>query len=114
MIKDCRTQQDYDRLLQDSHGHPVFLLKHSTRCPISSSAWRAFQRFDETDPDAELWKVLVVEDRALSLEIARQIGVQHKSPQLLLFNKGAVVWNDSHWSLTEETMQNALRDIAGA
>jgi monothiol bacilliredoxin len=111
MIKDCRTQQDYDRLLQDSHEHAVFLLKHSTRCPISSAAWRAFQRFDEADPSAEMWKVLVVEDRALSSEIAHRAGIQHKSPQLLLFSKGKVVWNDSHWALTEEAMQNALRGI---
>ena len=114
MIKDCRTQQNYDRLLQDSHEHVVFLLKHSTRCPVSSAAWRAFQRFDEADPGAALWKVLVIEDRALSSEIARQAGVQHKSPQLLLFSKGKVVWDDSHWSLTEEAMQNALQGISGS
>ena len=108
MIADCETRQDFDQLLQDSEERPVFLLKHSTRCPISGSAWRAFQQFDASQPEADLWKVLVIENSALSSEIAREAGVRHQSPQILLFHRGEVVWNDSHWSIKVDALRNAL------
>ncbi len=108
MIRDCQTRQDFEQLVQDSHSQPVFLLKHSTRCPISASAWRAYQRFGETKPEVELWKVLVIEDAQLSSEIARGTGVRHQSPQALLFHRGEVVWHDSHWSIKEDALADAL------
>jgi bacillithiol system protein YtxJ len=111
MIRDCQTRQDFARLLQHSHDRPVFLLKHSTRCPISRSAWRCYEELDDTKPDAGLWKVLVVENASLSSEIAREVGVRHESPQLLLLYKGEVLWHDSHWSLTLEAMEEALRGV---
>jgi bacillithiol system protein YtxJ len=108
MIATCETRQDFDRLVQNSEERPVFLLKHSTRCPISRSAWRAFQQFDASHPEAGLWKVLVIENAALSSEIAREVGVRHQSPQVLLFHRGEVVWNDSHWSIKLDALQDAL------
>ena len=90
---------------------PVFLLKHSTRCPISGSAWRAYQRFAEEEPNAELWKVLVIENAQLSSEISRETGIRHQSPQILLFHKGDVVWNDSHYSIKEDGLRKALDDV---
>jgi bacillithiol system protein YtxJ len=114
MIRDCKTQQDLKQLVQDSQEHPVFLLKHSTRCPISSSAWRTYQRFAEARPDVALWRVLVVENKQLSSQIARETDVRHQSPQVLLFHKGKVNWNDSHYSITEDAMHKALDEaLAG-
>lgn len=114
MIKDCETRQDFDRLVRNSQEHPVFLLKHSTRCPISGAAWRAYQRFSETRPAAELWRVLVIENKQLSAQIAREVGIGHQSPQILLFHKGDVVWNDSHYSIKEDAMREALGEaLAG-
>jgi bacillithiol system protein YtxJ len=108
MIRDCETRQDFEQLVQDSQEHPVFLLKHSTRCPISGSAWRAYQHFAEAWPDVELWRVLVIENRQLSLQIAREVDVRHQSPQALLLHKGRVAWNGSHYSITEDAMRKAL------
>jgi bacillithiol system protein YtxJ len=114
MIREGQTRQDLEQLVRDSNQRPVFLLKHSTRCPISASAWRAYQRFDGTHPDAALWKVLVIENAPLSAEITRQAGVGHQSPQILLFHRGQVVWHDSHWSITQEAIEDALRAAVSA
>lgn len=111
MIKDCETRQDFDQLVQNSHERPVFLLKHSTRCPISGSAWRAYQQFARGEPSAELWKVLVIESAQLSKEIAGETGIRHQSPQILLFRNGDVVWNDSHYSIKEDVLSKALEDV---
>jgi bacillithiol system protein YtxJ len=111
MIQDCRTRADFERIVRDSRERPVFLLKHSTRCPISRSALSAYQRFGDDKPDAGLWKVLVVEDALLSRQIARDTGVRHQSPQALLFHEGSVVWHDSHWAITEEALKAALEGL---
>lgn len=111
MIADCKTQQDFRQLVQNSEKRPVFLLKHSTRCPISGSAWRAFQQFDAKQPEAELWRVLVVENATLSSAIAQEVEVRHQSPQVLLLHRGKVVWNDSHWSIKVDALQDALDEL---
>ena len=113
MIQDCRTREDLRQIVRHSRERPVFLFKHSTRCPISRSAWNAYQRFEELEPDVEKWKVLVIEDAALSRQIASETGVRHQSPQALLFHQGDVVWHDSHWSIKEEALRKALDGIAG-
>jgi len=108
MVRDVEHEQDFELLVQRSHNTPVFLLKHSTRCPISGAAWREYQRFGEAQPSAELWRVLVIENSPLSAKVASTTGIGHQSPQILLFSGGQVVWHASHWSITEEAMADAL------
>ena len=107
MVKSCKTTGDFHQLLANSHEMPVFLFKHSTRCPISASRWRTFQGFADKD-QAEFWRVLVIEDRPTSLQIARESSVSHQSPQAILFHNGQAVWHASHYSITAEEMAAAL------
>ena len=112
MIQDCQTKEHLKQIVQTSQREPVFLLKHSTRCPISSAAWRSFQEYARSHASQHLWKVLVVEHEDVSSHVARETGVAHQSPQILLFYRGQVVWNASHWSITEDAMDTALSQIA--
>jgi len=84
MIQDCRTVADFSALLRASQEKPVFLFKHSTRCPISASRWRILQEYAGREARADFWKLLVVEDRPVSLHVADQTGVRHQSPQAVL------------------------------
>jgi len=112
MIQDCQTEEHLQQIVRTSQQEPVFLLKHSTRCPISGAAWRSFQEYAQAHAEQQLWKVLVVEHRDTSKHIAHETGVAHQSPQILLFHKGQVVWHASHWSITEDAMAAALSQIA--
>ena len=109
MKRRCKTWQDFERLVANSYQNPVFLFKHSTRCPISASRWQLYQTYADQAAGAELWYVMVVEDPALSTKIAHEIDVQHQSPQVILFQKGQAVWHTSHWSITAEAMNEALQ-----
>ncbi len=113
MIKDLETRRDFDELLARSNQEPVLLLKHSTRCPISAAAWREYQRCDAAHPDWELYRVLVVEERDLSREIARLTGVMHLSPQALLIAGAEVRWHVSHWAITAEALGAAMTRALG-
>jgi bacillithiol system protein YtxJ len=110
MIGDLDASKDYDALLKRSHTVPVFLLKHSTRCPISSAAWRAYQMYAAAHPDLDCYRVLVVERRDLSREIARETGVSHQSPQVMLFKAGEVTWHASHYSITVDALEGAMTE----
>jgi bacillithiol system protein YtxJ len=112
MIRDLENEQDFQQLVQHSRQAPVLLLKHSTRCPISRAALRECEHFHQEHPDVELWRVLVIENRSLSVEITRATGVAHQSPQLLLFSDGQVTWHVSHWAITEKAMAGACDDAA--
>lgn len=112
MVRDLEREEDFPLLVQRSYNTPVFLLKHSTRCPISRATWHEYQRFGEAQPSAELWRVLVIENSPLSAKVASATGISHQSPQILLFSGGQVVWHASHWSITEEAMADALNGAA--
>jgi len=107
-MKDCTTETDFQELLLQSDRLPQFLLKHSTRCGVSRKAHDEYARFDQAAPSAGRWRVLVVEQRDLSLKIADLTGVRHESPQVILFSRGKPVWSTTHYMVTTENLEEAL------
>lgn len=77
----------------------ALVYKHSTRCPISSMAYREVEQLLEERPDAPVWIVDVIVQRALSREVAERTGVDHASPQVLLLADGEVVYDASHFDV---------------
>jgi bacillithiol system protein YtxJ len=93
-----------DELMTRSQNEPVVLFKHSTTCPISARAHREMERFAGADVNI----VIVQRARELSREIERRTGVRHESPQALVIRGGEVVWNASHYDVTEEAVKQAM------
>jgi bacillithiol system protein YtxJ len=111
MIRECKSESDFAALLEESMQKPVFLLKHSIRCPISREALTEFQRMQGDGTGAEFWQVLVLEHLDLSDKIAEATGIQHESPQAILFYQGEAIWDVSHLYVDVEAMQEALSAI---
>jgi bacillithiol system protein YtxJ len=78
MVNECRTEDDFHRLVENSRRKPVFLLKHSTACPTSKGARMKYETLSEEDLRAEYWLVLVRENKALARHIADETGVEHQ------------------------------------
>jgi bacillithiol system protein YtxJ len=108
VIKDLENYLDYENMLELSKSKPVFLYKHSTTCPISAGVWMDVRKFSEQNDAAVFYRVLVRENRELSLEIAEKSGVKHESPQMILFKDGKPVWNSSHYDITVAAMTEVL------
>jgi bacillithiol system protein YtxJ len=108
MIFDLRQDRDLDQLIEQSQAGLVFVFKHSTQCSISSQAYEEFTDFIEGVPGLVCGTVLVIENRKLSNAIAERFGVRHQSPQALLIKDGRVVWHASHWSITPDSLSEAL------
>src|SRR6185436_3199424 len=112
MVVELRQDQDLERLLERSTTEPVVIFKHSTQCPISAQAHQEFGAFTKTFRDVPCGIVLVIENRGLSNEIADRFGIRHESPQAFLIKDREVVWHASHWSITSDTLSDALKPYA--
>ena len=97
---------EFTKLLERSQERPVVIFKHSTSCFISASAYDEMREFD-----GEVVLVEVQRARELSREIEKQTGIRHESPQVLILEKGTVVWNASHSKVRALAVAEAISSI---
>ncbi|WP_232718592.1 bacillithiol system redox-active protein YtxJ [Bacillus sp. FJAT-45037] len=109
-MKEITTIEDWQALINSSAEQPVFLLKHSTTCPISAEAFGEFEAFveDHKDTSYTFALVKVIESRPVSNAIAEEIQLKHESPQAVLLENKEVKWNASHWNITKRKLADAL------
>ncbi len=86
----------------------ALLFKHSTACPVSSSAQHEVRRFAEAHPGVPIYQLRVIEERALSDEAARRLEVSHQSPQLILANCGVAEDELTHGQIRIRSIQRML------
>src|SRR2546426_3701740 len=108
MVIQLSQERDFEQLLERSKTNSVLIFKHSTQCPISSQAYEEFTRFARSAGDVACGVVLVLEDRNLSAAIAERLKVPHESPQAMVVKDGHVTWHASHWSITTDSLVEAL------
>jgi bacillithiol system protein YtxJ len=109
MVIELRQDRDLEQLLERSKTNPVLIFKHSTQCPISSYVYKDFTAFADSAGEVLCGLVLVVESRTLSNAIASRLGVRHESPQVIVVKEGRATWHASHWSITADSLSEALR-----
>ena len=96
-----------ESLFERSNAEPVLLFKHSNSCPISSRAYRQMQ--EARVPVS----ILVVQDgRELSREVETRTGVRHETPQALILRNGRAVWAISHFDISADAVERAMREHA--
>ena len=94
-----------EELLTRSHEGPVLLFKHSNSCPISA---RAYSQMQGVKSPVSI--VVVQESREVSREVEARTGVQHESPQAILLRGGQAVWSASHFDITADAVERALKN----
>ena len=109
MVIELRQDRDLEQLLEISKSNPVFIFKHSTQCPISSQTYNEFREFVESAGELTCGVVHVIERRAISDAIAKRFNLPHQSPQVIVIKNGRVIWHASHWSITIDSLNEALR-----
>lgn len=90
-------------------GAPALVvLKWSPLCTISRAAEVVFERFAARLPAREadrLYSVNVVDSPDVAQQIARDTGVQHESPQVLVLGPGGkVLWHANHHSIDDRAL----------
>lgn len=114
MIKHLETISDYESLRDSSESKIVFIIKHSTACPVSANAYSVFVDFFEKhkseDDKSLLFGVVIVQtSRDVSNFIEGDKGVKHESPQILVFKNKEVIWNESHYGINLDALENILK-----
>lgn len=96
-----------ETISQKSNTTPQVIFKHSTRCSISSMALNRLER--ESAPDqADFYFLDLIQNRALSNEVAEKFEVHHESPQILLIKNRACVYDESHQGISMQEIAEQL------
>lgn len=103
------TPEAVDAVLGRSAQRPQVVLKHSTRCSISTMAKARLERQQAIrNLDADFLLLLVVENRPASNHAAETLGVHHESPQLIVVQNGDVVLDQSHYEVNLDEVAEVL------
>ena len=112
-MDEITTLHELDAALGSTSERPAFFFKHSTACPVSAGALRRTREFVEKSRAAggelpPFYLVKVIEARAVSNALALKLGVEHKSPQVLLVDHARAAWHTSHFDINGENIEKAL------
>lgn len=62
--------------------------------------------------DLKLGIIKVVESRPASNHLAALTGIEHESPQIILFKDGRNVFDRDNWDITAEAMAEGLKAVS--
>ena len=105
------SSEDVDKAIQTSHERPQVVLKHSTRCGVSSMAKGRLERsMPEVDlQNVDYHLVDVVGNRPVSDYLAKAVNVHHESPQLLVLQNGECVLDATHFDIDLREVADVLQ-----
>ncbi|RRQ45343.1 bacillithiol system redox-active protein YtxJ [Chryseobacterium sp. SC28] len=98
--KKIETESDLDAAVEHSFQQKVLIFKHSTRCFISKTVLKSFEKqMQNSDKDLAYYFLDLLAHRDISNQIEDRFGVTHQSPQLIVLEQGKAVYNASHQSI---------------
>lgn len=97
-----------EQQLQDlvSSGEAVAVFKHSTRCSISSMVKNRLER--DWTSDKSVYYLDLIAHRNISNLIGQISGVEHESPQMIVFKGGKAIYDASHTSISAQEVMSLL------
>lgn len=99
--KYIESEEDLNRAIAVSTEKKVAIFKHSTRCFISKTVLKNFEKeVENSDKNVDYYFLDLLAHRDLSNKIADDLGVTHQSPQLIVLENGVVVNHASHQSIS--------------
>ncbi|MBB78716.1 MAG: bacillithiol system redox-active protein YtxJ [Crocinitomicaceae bacterium] len=107
--KEITKPEELEEVLNKKIDQPILLFKHSTRCGVSLTALKGFEReWSQEKIKGECYYLDLLRYRELSDQTACFTGIKHESPQLIVFHKGKVVYSDSHSSIKVEELKKKI------
>lgn len=90
----------------ESAHRKVIILKHSTRCSISTSVLNRLEsNWKESDQNKlKPYYLDLLIHRDISNKLATHYNVEHESPQVLVIEKGKCIYTESHHGIRYEDL----------
>ncbi|MBW8362303.1 MAG: bacillithiol system redox-active protein YtxJ [Kaistella sp.] len=99
--KKLHSEEDLNTAVKESFERKVAIFKHSTRCFISKTVLKNFEKEMENSHQPYSYYFLdLIANRDLSDRIADELDVVHQSPQLIVLENGKAINNASHQSIS--------------
>lgn len=99
------TIEKLDELFEKSKETPVVLFKHSITCSISADV-----SAEMSIVDADINLVIVQMSRNIADEIESRTKIRHESPQAIILKNGQPIFNASHYKITADAIEGALKN----
>jgi len=110
LLTQLQRLEDLDSVLAASSDLPLLLFKHSHTCGTSAEALdELIDHLNDEQLQARYAIVTVQTHRELSNLVSKRLGVRHETPQALLIWEGRVVWSASHFRVTADAVESAIR-----
>lgn len=107
--KILKSEDQIDSLIQDSYSRPVAIYKHSPRCGLSAIVKSRLEKdWDFKIEELDFYYLNIINHKSLSAKVAKELGIGHLSPQLLLLKNGQVVYHDSHSTISIAALHEHL------
>jgi bacillithiol system protein YtxJ len=102
------TEEQIEKIKEESKTHPILIFKHSTRCAISNTALKRLERNWKTEEVAPLkpYFLDLLSFRNISQRISESFDVVHESPQVLIVRDGNPIYVRSHLAIGFDEIQS--------
>lgn len=103
-------EAEVNAYIELSERQPVLFFKHSTRCSISAVAIQRLESFyKEITPAITSVLIDVLHQRPASNMLSSLSGVEHESPQVLIFSKSKCVFKASHLAINARELISIIQ-----
>jgi len=101
--------QEVDGFLNEN---PTSVIFKAGTCGTTPAAFVHVQAHLEPREDLKLGIIKVVEARQASNHVAALTGIEHESPQFILFKGGRSVFDRDNWDITSEALAEGLKAVS--
>jgi len=99
-------------IVADSHESPQLIFKHSTRCNLSATIYDHLRNWDLAKKAVPIHYLDLIAYRQVSDYIEKHFGILHESPQIILLHGGKPVYDEDHFRIQGEKIEEVLSSVA--
>ena len=93
-------------------ANPTAVIFKAGTCHKTQETFSHVQAHLEPREDLKLGIIKVVDARPASNHVAALTGIEHESPQIILFKDGKNVFDRDNWDITEESVIEGLKAVS--
>lgn len=103
------SDEDVAAAVAESWHRPVLLFKHSATCGVSAMAHEELTAMAADPAAPPIYLIDVRASRAVSNAVATRFSLRHESPQVLIVDRGQLLWSASHFGVTADRVRRAAQ-----
>ncbi|WP_153800727.1 bacillithiol system redox-active protein YtxJ [Foetidibacter luteolus] len=108
--KKLNSTEQIHHIKEKSFQTPQVIFKHSTRCGTSNMVKNRLERGGEI-AGVDFHFLDLITYREVSNKVAEEFDVYHESPQVLLIVKGECIYDESHFGISTDDLEEQVNKV---